>query len=127
VLKLFPRPRGREVAFVGLASARAALDLLSLAMDRAGASLTAFELMERRPYDFTLKHAPGVVRPLAADWPWYVLMEISSGRSAEDARGLVEDILSAGLEAGTVGDAVVSASIGQANAFWNFREMLPES
>jgi FAD/FMN-containing dehydrogenase len=127
VLKLFPKPRGREVAFAGLGSASAALDLFSLAMDRAGASLTAFELMEQRPYDFTLKHAPGVVRPLADDWPWYVLMEISSGRSAEDARGLVEDILSAGLEAGTVGDAVVSASIGQANAFWNFREMLPES
>ncbi len=127
VLKLFPKPRGREVAFVGLGSATAALDLFSLAMDRAGASLTAFELMEQRPYDFALKHAPGVVRPLADNWPWYVLMEISSGRSAEDARGLVEDILSVGLEAGTVGDAVVSASIGQANAFWNFREMLPES
>src|SRR5690606_13268058 len=25
------------------------------------------------------------------------------------------------------GDAVISTSIGQANAFWNFREMLPES
>ncbi|HEY4192980.1 MAG TPA: FAD-binding oxidoreductase [Mesorhizobium sp.] len=127
VLKLFPKPRGREVAFVGLASAQAALDLFSLAMDRGGGNLTAFELMERRPYDFTLRHAPGIVRPLAEDWPWYVLMEISSGRSAEDATGLVEDILSTGLEAGTVGDAVISASVGQANAFWNFREMLPEA
>ena len=127
VMKLFPKPRGREVAFVGLSSAQAALDLFSLAMDRGGSSLTAFELIGRRPYDFTLKHAPGVVRPLAEDWPWYVLMEVSSGRSAEDARGLVEDILSAGLEAGAVGDAAISASIAQANAFWNLREMLPES
>ena len=96
-------------------------------MDRGGSSLTAFELIGQRPYEFTRKHAPGIVRPLAQDWPWYVLMEISSGRSAEDARGLAEDILSAGLEAGTAGDAVISASIAQANAFWNFREMLPEA
>ena len=127
VLKLFPKPRGREVAFVGLSTAQAALELFSLAMDRGGSSLTAFELMEQRPYRFTLRHAPGVVRPLAGDWPWYVLMEISSGHSTEDARAMIEDILSAGLEAGTVGDAVISASIAQANAFWNFREMLPET
>lgn len=127
VLKLFPKPKGREVAFVGLASAQAALELFSLAMDHGGSSLTAFELIGQRPYDFTLRHAPGVVRPLAEEWPWYVLMEISSGRSAEDASGMVEEILSAGLEAGAVGDAVISSSIGQANAFWNFREMLPET
>ena len=127
VLKLFPKPRGREVAFVGLESAKAALDLFLLAMDRGGASLTAFELIGQRPYGYTLKHASGVVRPLAGDWPWYVLMEISSGRSAEDAKGLAEDILSAGLEAGVLGDAVISASIAQADAFWNFRERLPEA
>ena len=127
VLKLVPKPRGREVAFAGLSSPQAALDLFSLAVDRGGQSVTAFELIGQRPYDFTLKHAPGVVRPLAEDWPWYVLMEVSSGRSVQDARELIEDILSAGLDAGLVGDAVVSASIGQANAFWNFREMLPES
>lgn len=96
-------------------------------MDRGGASLTAFELIGQRPYGYTLKHASGVARPLAGDWPWYVLMEISSGRSAEDAKGLAEDILSAGLEAGVLGDAVISASIAQADAFWNFRERLPEA
>ncbi|TIU18562.1 MAG: FAD-binding oxidoreductase, partial [Mesorhizobium sp.] len=109
VLKLFPKPKGREVAFAGLSSPEAALSLLSLAMDRAGAALTAFELIGQRPYDFTLLHAPGVVRPLSGDWRWYVLMQISSGRSAEDARALIEE------------------SIAQGDAFWNFREVLPEA
>jgi FAD/FMN-containing dehydrogenase len=127
VLKLFPKPKGREVAFAGLPSSEAALDLFGLAMDRAGSALTAFELIGQRPYHFTLKHAQGVVRPLAGDWPWYVLMEVSSGRSAEDARGLAEDILSAALEAGIAGDAVIGASLAQADAFWNFREVLPEA
>ncbi|ESX96278.1 FAD-binding oxidoreductase [Mesorhizobium sp. LNJC403B00] len=127
VLKLFPKPKGREVAFAGLSSPEAALSLFSLAMDRAGAALTAFELIGRRPYDFTLRHAQGVTRPLAQDWPWYVLMQVSSGRSAEDARGLIEEVLSAGLQQGIVGDAVIAASLAQGDAFWNFREVLPDS
>ncbi|RWG91233.1 FAD-binding oxidoreductase [Mesorhizobium sp.] len=126
VLKLFPKPKGREVAFVGLPSARDALSLFSLATDQAGASLTAFELIGRRPYDFTLKHGQGITRPLADDWPWYVLMQISSGRSEEDGRALIEEVLAAGLEKGIVGDAVVAASLAQGDAFWNFREVLPE-
>ncbi|TIU73485.1 MAG: hydroxyacid dehydrogenase, partial [Mesorhizobium sp.] len=85
-------------------SPKDALSLFTLAMDRAGASLTAFELIARRPYDFTLKHGQGITRPLADDWPWYVLMQISSGRSEEDGKALIEEILSAGLEQGIVGD-----------------------
>ncbi|TPK41578.1 FAD-binding oxidoreductase [Mesorhizobium sp. B2-5-4] len=127
VLKLFPKPKGRDVAFVGLSSPEAALSLFSLAMDRAGAALTAFELIGKRPYDFTLAHAPGVTRPLMEDWPWYVLMQVSSGRSSEDSRALIEDVLSAGLEQEFVGDAVIAASLGQGDAFWDFRELLPEA
>src|SRR5690606_23479406 len=93
----------------------------------AGAALTAFELIGERPYQFTLRHAAGVSRLLADDWPWYVLMEISSGRSAEDARGLIEDILSAALEEKIIDEAVIASSLAQQEAFWHFREVLPES
>jgi FAD/FMN-containing dehydrogenase len=126
VLKLFPKPKGREVAFAGMSSPKAALSLFTLAMDWAGASLTAFELIGKRPYDFTLKHGQGITRPLADDWPWYVLMQVSSGRSEEDGRALIEEILAEALEQGIIGDAVVSASLAQGDAFWNFRETLPE-
>jgi FAD/FMN-containing dehydrogenase len=67
------------------------------------------------------------VKPLAGDWPWHVLIEISSGRSAEDARGLAEEILTAGLEAGVVGDATIAASLAQAAAFWRLRESLSDA
>ncbi|KQZ94051.1 hydroxyacid dehydrogenase [Mesorhizobium sp. Root157] len=127
VLKLFPKPKGREVAFVGLPSAEAALALFGMTSGRAGSALTAFELIGKRPYDFTLLHGVGVVRPLEGDWPWYVLMEISSGRSAEDARALIEDILSAAIETELAGDAVIASSLAQSAAFWSFREVLPES
>src|SRR5690606_22806819 len=82
VMKLYPKPAGREVAWVGLESPAAALALFGLASDRAGASLTAFELMIDASLTFVLKHTPGSVAPLASGHPWHVLLEVSSGRSA---------------------------------------------
>jgi FAD/FMN-containing dehydrogenase len=127
VLRLFPKPKGREVAWAGVASPEAALALFGMAEDRAGTALTAFELIGATPLSFAIRHVPGATMPLAGDWPWHVLMEISSGRSAEDARALAEDILGAGLEAGIVGDATIAASLAQAAAFWRLRESLSDA
>ena len=125
VLKLFPKPKGREVAWAGVESPQAALDLFTLASDRAGGGLTAFELVTAMGIDFAERHM-GVHRPLSGSH-WYVLIEISSGRSPEDARNLAEDILAAGFDAGLVSDAVIAASIAQQHAFWQVRESLSDS
>ncbi|MEO3998409.1 FAD-binding oxidoreductase [Mesorhizobium sp. CAU 1732] len=127
VMKLFPKPKGREVAWIGVESPAAALKLFGLASDRAGASLTGFELMIDRALDFVVRHIDGSVAPLASAYPWYVLMEISSGRSADDARGLIEEILGEGLELGMVSDATIAANLSQAGAFWRLRESMSDS
>ncbi len=127
VLKLFPRPKGREVAWVGLSSPRQALALFSDALERGGNGLTGFELCARIAVDFALRHVPGTVRPLQSEHDWYVLVEISSGRSPEDARALIEDILSAGIEKGLATDAVIAESLAQAAAFWRLREAMSEA
>ncbi|KAB0680278.1 FAD-binding oxidoreductase [Aureimonas leprariae] len=122
VLKLFPKPAGREVAYVGVASPDAALDLLGRAQDRAGSQLTGFEFMARVAMEFTLRHTAGARDPLATAHPWYVLMEISSQRSDEDARATMEDILGPALEAGIVEDAAIAQSLSDAKEFWRLRE-----
>ncbi|MFC3727291.1 FAD-binding oxidoreductase [Neoaquamicrobium sediminum] len=127
VMKLFPKPKGREVAWVGLQSPKDALALFTLASERAGASLTAFELIVDAPLAFVLKHIPGSVAPLSSPHPWHVMLEISSGRSAEDARALIEEILSEGFDAGTVSDAVIAASLAQAESFWRIRESMSDA
>ncbi|MEP1111521.1 MAG: FAD-binding oxidoreductase [Nitratireductor sp.] len=127
VLKLFPRPKGREVAWVGLSSPRQALALFSDALERAGTGLTGFELCARLAVDFAVRHVSGTVRPLRGEHDWYVLVEISSGRSPEDARALIEDILSAGLDKGLAADAVIAESLAQAGAFWRLREAMSEA
>src|SRR6266436_7104448 len=47
VLRLVPRPRSVETAFVGVASPEAALDLLGIANEQSGGGITSFELMVR--------------------------------------------------------------------------------
>ncbi|MEX6505060.1 FAD-binding oxidoreductase [Jiella sp. M17.18] len=122
VLKLFPKPAGREVAYVGLGSPRAALDLLKRAERQAGGQLTAFELMPRIGMEFTIRHTQGARDPLDAPHRWYVLIEISSNRSAADARDTLEAILAEAFEAGTVEDAAVAQSLTDAATFWKMRE-----
>ena len=127
VLKIFPTPRGREVGWAGVASPEDALALFGLATELAGANLTGFELIGKTPLDFALRLASGSPPPLAGDWPWHVLVDISSGRSQEDARSLLEAILTEGMEKGLVGDAAIAESIAQSKAFWALRENISEA
>lgn len=124
VLKLFPKPAGREVAYVGLASPEKALRLLGRAEARAGRQLTAFELMGRRGMEFTLRHTPGARDPLADAHAWYLLVEVSSQRSAEDARETMEAILGAALEEDLIEDAAIAQSLTDAVTFWKMREAM---
>jgi FAD/FMN-containing dehydrogenase len=119
-LKLFPKPRAVETAFVGLQSPAAALKLLSIAQNEAAGTLTSFELLSAIAVDFSILHGIDVRDPLAGKHRWYVLMELSSSR--EDARTTLESILAKGLEDGVLEDAAIAASLSQRMAFWKLRD-----
>ena len=121
VLKLVPRPRGQSVGIAGLASPSAALRLFTLAREMGGTGLTGFELMPRMVVQMSVDHLPGARDPLAGQHAWYALLELSSGRSEADAQELMEAVLSAGLAEAAVEDAVIAASLNQAQAFWRIR------
>ncbi len=127
VLKLFPKPKGREVAWIGLGTPSDALALFIRANALAGGALTAFELAIDSALDFSVRHVPGNVAPLAGAYPWYVLVEISSGRSAEDASSMMESILADALGDGLIGDAVIAQSRAQFDAFWRLRESMSDA
>ncbi|MGY2808729.1 MULTISPECIES: FAD-binding oxidoreductase [unclassified Bradyrhizobium] len=119
-LKLFPRPRAVETAYVGLASPAAALKLLSISRDQAAGALTSFELLADVAVDFSIRHGIDIRDPLESKHPWYVLMELSSSR--DDARDTLEAILAQGMEDGIVDDAVIAANLSQRQAFWKLRD-----
>jgi len=126
VLRLVPRPRAVETAFVGVPSPQAALKLLDAASANAGGSVTSFELMPRSGLEMVVRHAAGCRDPLAAPHPWYVLIELSS-QSKSGLRAVMEDVLKDGLERGLIADAAIAESLEQTKAFWRIREMFGEA
>ena len=127
VVKLFPKPKGKAAAWIGLATPEHALDLLNGALEKAGRSLTAFEFMPRIGVGAVFDHYRQIRNPLAARHDWQVLMEISSARSQQDAEAELEALLGAALEDGMIEDAAVSVSEAQRLSFWAIRETMPES
>jgi FAD/FMN-containing dehydrogenase len=119
-LKLHPKPRAIETAFVGLTSPAQALKLLAISQAEAASSLTSFELLSEIAVDFSIRHGIDVRDPLEAKHRWYVLMELSSPR--DDARATLESILAKGLDDGVVVDAVIAANISQRQGFWKLRD-----
>ena len=119
-LRLFPKPRAVETAYVGLQSPADALKLLAISQNEAAGSLTSFELLSDVAVDFSVRHGIDIRNPLAGGHPWYVLMELSSSR--DDARAALESILAQGLDDGVVADAVIAANLGQRQAFWKLRD-----
>ena len=125
VLKLFPRPRAVETAFIGVPSPAAAVKLLNLARARVGGTVTSFELIVREVIEFALKHGQSVRDPLTAKHPWYVLMEVSS-QHGEGLRASLEELLGDAAQQGLIEDATIAASLDHAKAFWHLRHVLPE-
>ena len=126
VLKLVPRPRSVETAFVGRAvaggGARAARPR-DRAHRRRRHQLRADAADGRR--DGAAIRAPAAAIRSTQVHPWYVLIELSS-QARSGLRDVLEDILAAGLERGLVIDAVIADSLEQAKMFWRIREMFGE-
>jgi FAD/FMN-containing dehydrogenase len=121
VLKLYPKPRRHDTAFIAVPSPQAAVDLLALVKAESGNRVVAFELMPKIAMGFTVKHM-GITNPIASPSPWFVLIEL-----ADAAPGSFESILEMAMERGLVTDASLASSDTQRQALWAIRELMPES
>jgi FAD/FMN-containing dehydrogenase len=121
VLRLVPRPRERQTAWLGVPSPRAAVELLALFRERLGETISSFELMSGPGVDLVVQYLPGARQPLMRPAPWYVLAEVAWALEEGLAERL-EAVLAAGLERGLLTDGVLAASEAQRQAIWNLRE-----
>ena len=121
VLKLFPKPKTYETAFIAVPSPQAAVDLLSLAKTVSGNRVVAFELIADLALQFTIRHA-GARHPLSSSASWYVLMEL-----ADPVDGSLMPLLEQGAERGLVSDATVAQSGQQRDTLWTIRETISDS
>jgi FAD/FMN-containing dehydrogenase len=118
-LKLFPRPRAHEVAFLGVADAHAALALLHRVRAETGA-VSAFEVMNRLSVDLVVKNVPNTRDPMPGA-PFMVLIEFDSAH-ADGLRDSVETALNNALEAGEAQNALIAENATQQRDFWRVRE-----
>jgi FAD/FMN-containing dehydrogenase len=126
-VKLFPKPREVETAFLGLPGIEDAMGLFARARSVTADQLTAFELIPRIGLDLALAHVPGTIDPLAASYPWYVLLEMSSSQTESGIRALLERLLETALNDGVVAGGVIAESGAQAKELWRIREAIVEA
>jgi len=127
VLKLFPRPRDRQVAIAAVRDIDASVELLALAKGLSGNQVTGFEILPRIGIEFVLRHVPGTQDPLQRAHEWQVLIELSGGEADGSLSRSMERILELGFEKGLVVDAVIATSETQADAFWKIRDAMSEA
>ena len=121
VLKLYPKPRRHDTAFIAVPSPQAAVDLLALVKAESGNRVVAFELMPQIGMEFTVKHM-GVTNPIQNPSPWFVLTELADAMPDSFVA-----ILELAMERGLVTDASLAQSESQRQVLWAIRELMPES
>jgi FAD/FMN-containing dehydrogenase len=121
VLKLFPKPKRFDTAFIAVPNPQAAVELLGLVKSESGNKVIAFELMPLIGMDFTVKHM-GVTNPITTPSPWFVLTELADATPDQ-----FQSILELALERGLVTDASIAQSEAQRQVLWAIRELMPES
>ncbi|MFL6752237.1 MAG: FAD-binding oxidoreductase [Sphingomicrobium sp.] len=125
-LRLVPAVAGRAVAWAGVQTPMAALDLLRFLEARTN-SIEGFELVPADSLQLVLNHIPGTRTPLTEAHPWNVLIEATTADPAYDIAGEVERLLGDALEQGLIADAVIAANEAQAEAFWLIRDAISEA
>ncbi len=121
VMKLYPKPKSFETAFIAVPSPQAAVDLLSLAKEVSGGRVVAFEIIADIALQFTIRHK-GTRHPLSSGSPWFVLAELS-----DPVPGAMQAILEQALEQGLVTDGAIAQSGQQRDELWAIRELISES
>jgi len=123
-LKLFPLPEDYETAIVNVSGPEAALRLFYRMRERAGATLTAFEIVPALGLDIQLRHGMLDKDPTAGPSPWYVLMEISRPRGGQ--KGLLQAAVEAAYGEALIDNAVFAESLADRTRMWAFREQMSE-
>jgi FAD/FMN-containing dehydrogenase len=126
MLKLVPLPSSYVTAIASLSNVAAALAILNDLQGATGGQVSAFELIQRRALDLVLHEIPGTANPLAGQFEWALLIEVSNS-AALNATEATELILSQAIERGTIADAVFAKTLRERESLWRLRETIPEA
>ena len=121
VLRLFPRPREVQTAWLAVPSPQAAVELLARVREELGETVSSFELMAGGGVELVVRYLPGARQPLAGTSPWYVLAEVAWALP-EGLAPRLEAVLADALERGLISDGTIAKSEAERKAIWALRE-----
>ncbi len=135
VLKLFPKPKAYATAMVAVSNLSNALELLNKLQTTLGGSVEAFEYMPREFIEMYHGYFPNAKPVFDQNYDVNILVEVGAtaprdATIAEDGSvpicTMLEGLLGAMLENGTVLDAVVAQNQAQREMMWERRERSAE-
>jgi FAD/FMN-containing dehydrogenase len=126
-LKLYPLPRSKATALVGLLSIQSAIELIELSRMKCNANLTAFELISTRALGLVTKTSRNFDSLLKTQSGWVVLLEFSSMEDTTQSQAQMEGLLSEAFESDFITDAIIANSLQQSKDLWSLREAIPEA
>ncbi|MCU7370059.1 FAD-binding oxidoreductase [Paucibacter sp. O1-1] len=125
-LKLYPLPAANATSWAAVPDVDKAVELLGLAQNRLGSSLTGFELMCASGLHMVTKHLQQLRVPFSDDLPPYsILLECSGSESADRTRSSLESLLEEALQRDLISNVVVAETFEQSKQLWSIREHIP--
>ena len=121
VLRLRPKPKSQQMAFVAVNTFSQVTRVLNLLDGALGGSLSAFEVLWKDYYKLVTSPPAEGRPPLAHDYEYYILVEALGGDSQSDEERFLS-VLTKAMEEGTIIDAVVAQNQGERNAMWAIRD-----
>lgn len=126
-LRLHPAVSRGAHAWVSVATPQAAVDLYQALRDRAGSTIEAFELVSASQFELVRRHIDRIRIPFAELPAWSVMIELGSTGGDGDLDSVLEEVIGAALEDGSVLDAVIASSSQQAADIWHVRHSVSEA
>ncbi|HIG59484.1 MAG TPA: FAD-binding oxidoreductase [Gammaproteobacteria bacterium] len=121
VLRLRPKPKSQQMAFVAVNTFSQVTRVLNLLDGALGGSLSAFEVLWKDYYKLVTSPPAEGRPPLAHDYEYYILVEALGGDSQSDEERFLS-VLTQAMEEGTIVDAVIAQNQGERNAMWAIRD-----
>ena len=122
-LRLFPRPKNPQVAFIAVPAAQSAVDLFADLRGRLADQMIAFELISARALRYVLKHIPGTRSPIVDAHEWFVLLETAAPAGAEAVEANLQAVIGSGLAL----DAVLAKNDDEQRQLWRLRHTISEA
>lgn len=124
VLRLRPKPKSRNTAFLAADSFDDVMYLLTEVKLQLGSTLSSFEVMWQSFYDFMVTD-PNMKPPkMDAPHPYYILLEVAGTDPERDNARFIE-VLGELFETNYLADAVIATNDGERAAMWALRDNVP--